>query len=75
MYECDNDVCDSQMVNLMFEGGTVANLTMTAFSKEVIIRDWREGGRGVLMKIRRKDYRGINEDFVKCFSCKNWFSS
>ena len=35
VYECDNDVCDSQLVNLMFQGGTVANLTMTAFSKEV----------------------------------------
>ena len=36
VYECDNDVCDSQMVNIMFEGGTIANLTMTAFSKEVM---------------------------------------
>ncbi|XP_023320092.1 uncharacterized protein LOC111695122 [Eurytemora carolleeae] len=44
VYECDNDVCDSQMVNLMFEGGTVANLTMTAFSKEICARYTRITG-------------------------------
>jgi len=40
----DNDVCDSQMVNLMFEGGAIANLTMTAFSKEVCERFTRITG-------------------------------
>ncbi len=35
VYKCDNDVCDSQVVNVLFQGGTVANLTMTAFTKEV----------------------------------------
>ena len=33
VYECDNDVCDSQMVNIQFQGGAIANLTMTAFTK------------------------------------------
>lgn len=29
---CDNDVADHQVVNMLFEGGIYANLTMTAFS-------------------------------------------
>ena len=44
MYDCDNDVCDSQMVNLQFEGGAVANLTMTAFSREICQRNTRITG-------------------------------
>jgi len=44
VYECDNDVCDSQMVNIMFEGGTIANLTMTAFTKAVCARYTRITG-------------------------------
>ena len=47
VYDCDNDVCDSQMVNIQFEGGAVANLTMTAFSKQICERQTRiTGSRG-----------------------------
>ena len=47
VYDCDNDVCDSQMVNIMFESGAVANLTMTAFSKQICERQTRiTGSRG-----------------------------
>jgi len=47
VYKCDNDVCDSQMVNFQFEGGAVANLTMTAFTKELCERFTRiTGSRG-----------------------------
>merc|ERR1719347_284537 len=44
VYECDNDVCDSQMVNIQFKGGAIANLTMTAFTKEICERYTRITG-------------------------------
>lgn len=31
VYKCDNDVVDHQIVNMLFEGGVTAQLTMTAF--------------------------------------------
>lgn len=34
VFRCDNDVVDRQVVNMDFEGGAAAHLTMTAFSKE-----------------------------------------
>ena len=33
VFKCDNDVVDHQVVNMLFEGGATAQLTMTAFSQ------------------------------------------
>ena len=32
VFDCDNDVTDHQTVNMMFENGATANMTMNGFS-------------------------------------------
>ena len=38
VFNCDNDVVDHQMVNMVLEDGIIANLTMQAFSGEIYRR-------------------------------------
>ena len=35
VYSCDNDVCDHQMVNMEFDGGATAVMTMNAFTSHI----------------------------------------
>jgi predicted dehydrogenase len=48
VYECDNDVVDHQVVNLLYEGGATASFTMTAFSEQADRKTTIFGTRGEL---------------------------
>lgn len=46
VYECDNDVVDHQVVNLLFEGGKTGVFTMTAFNQSAHRKTRIFGTRG-----------------------------
>jgi len=60
VYECDNDVVDHQVVNLLFEGNRTASFTMTAFTATGHRQTRIFGTRGMLegdgVQIRQTDF-------------------
>jgi predicted dehydrogenase len=60
VYECDNDVVDHQVVNLLYESGVTASFTMTAFAevsdRKTHIFGTRGELRGDLGKIVHYDF-------------------
>jgi len=48
VYDCDNDVVDHQVVNIEYEGGVTASLTMTAFTPMTFRKTRIFGTRGTL---------------------------
>ncbi len=60
VYNCDNDVVDHQVVNLEFEGGITASLTMTAFTKDSNGREMKVfGTKGMLEVIGDNKYINV----------------
>ncbi len=49
VYHCDNDVVDNQVVNMLFEDGTTANMTMIAFTNKGGRRTTICGTRGEII--------------------------
>ncbi|KAI5457562.1 hypothetical protein BGZ63DRAFT_434008 [Mariannaea sp. PMI_226] len=50
VYECDNDVVDHQVVNIEYEGGVTASMTMSAFTESECFRSTRiQGTKGELI--------------------------
>jgi predicted dehydrogenase len=60
VYECDNDVVDHQVVNLLYENGVTASFTMTAFAevsdRKTQIFGTRGELRGDMAKIIHYDF-------------------
>jgi predicted dehydrogenase len=64
----DNDVCDNQVVNMEFEDGSTATLTMIAFSKDQCIRKTKI--YGTLGELEWDDSKIFNKIMHSDFSTK-----
>jgi len=74
VYECDNDVVDNQVVNMNFEGGKTATLSMVAFTELICERQTRIFG--TLGEINCSDSIHVSHyDFLtrqrKVYDCHN----
>lgn len=57
VFDCDNDVVDHQVVNLLFDGGVTATFTMTAFTPDGRGREMRLfGTKGIIEIFGKNDY-------------------
>jgi predicted dehydrogenase len=61
VYECDNDVVDHQVVNLLYENGVTASFTMTAFAEVSDRKTQIFGTRG---ELRGDLARIVHYDFL-----------
>ena len=65
LYECDNDVCDHQVVNVEFCSGATATMTMVATTKRFCKRETKVYG-----SLWRASYLG--EMRAYCTHCGEW---
>ena len=70
VYECDNDVVDHQVVNLLYDNGATASFTMTAFTEWGIGRQTRLFGtlgevRGDGRTITHYDFLTLKEQVIE----------
>jgi len=70
VYECDNDVVDHQVVNLLYDNGATASFTMTAFTEWGIDRQTRLFGtlgevRGDGRTITHYDFLTLKEQVIE----------
>jgi predicted dehydrogenase len=70
VYECDNDVVDHQVVNLLYDNGATASFTMTAFTEWGIDRQTRIFGtlgevRGDGRTITHYDFLTLREQVIE----------
>jgi len=51
VYECDNDVCDNQIVNLQFQNGSTASFNMIATTEQICTRQTKIYGSKAEMTV------------------------
>lgn len=80
VYECDNDVCDNQIVNLQFENGVTVSFTMIAFSEQICQRTTRIfGTRGEIkyfggVTVEHFDFLSGKSNSYNCHPAEAMFS-